>query len=485
MTGASRFGSIACVLLLAAVFGAARGQATAQELPAPRSMALPDAAFRAPDPTPLQQRLDNGLTAYVVADDRVPLVRYTALIGAGSADGAGAADYAAALRAGPALREVEFARALRQMAALFEVLQGHTETRVTLEVPMEDAAAALDWFAALLRDPHPVVPNTDVPSAVDEATGESGPVLYEGSLDTAVQLLERAVYEGHPYAGGYREGAPASVSDFVERFAFPANIVLAVSGDLDVASMRADLVRAFGSWDATASAPAVHAAASAPTSRRVLLYPADKLQGWVAIGHELPTVPAADEAALIVMNYILGGGHFDTRLFRATRDRRGLTNDDSGFPEPGFRGPGLYSFRTYGRPEVVRLLIHLTIQEIERIRTEPVTEEELFVAKGALADGEFSLWFRNGAATATTYAHEWLRHREHGAAASWPQRVREVTAAGVLAAARRYLHPERMQIVVVGPLEAINTAAQLEDEPPLATYGEIIESGRQPPGWIR
>ena len=226
---------------------------------------------------------------------------------------------------------------------------------------------------------------------------------------------------------------------------------------------------------AVAAATSTVSAATAPSSRRVLLYPAAKLQGWVAIGHELPAVPAADEAALMVMNYVLGGGHFDTRLFRATRDRRGLTNDDSGFPEAGSRGPGLYSFRTYGRPEAVRLLIHLTLQEIERIRAEPVGDEELFVAKGALADGDFSLWFRDGAATATTYAREWLHHREHGPTATWQQRVRAVTADDVLDAARRYLHPERMQIVVVGPIEAIRAAEPMENEPPLSGFGEIID----------
>ena len=257
----------------------------------------------------------------------------------------------------------------------------------------------------------------------------------------------------------------------------PSNVVLAVSGDLDE-EMRARLATSLGQWrtDAGAGQPLpIHPSASVPTSRKVHLYDVDKLQGWIAIGHGLPEVPLQDEAALMVMNYILGGGHFDTRLFRATRDRRGLTNDDSGFPVQGFRGPGLYSFRTYGRPGAVRLLIHLTLEEIERIRGELVSEEELFVAKGALADGDFSLWFRNGAATATTYAREWLRDGEHGRTASWPERVRAVTAEQVQAAARRYLAPDRMQIVVVGPIEAIRAAEPMEDEPALEGFGEVIE----------
>ena len=451
-----------------------------QELTHPRAMELDDVAWKAPDPAPLRLQLDNGLTAYVVADNLVPLVRLTALIGAGDADAPGGAAYAAALRAGPAaMRPGRFEQALTAMAARYDVAPQHTETRVTLEVPSEDVTAAVSLFSSLLRDPLTGAPPAGSgSSASDEATGESGPVLYEGSMDVAVMLLERAVYAGHSYVGARDAeaptdapaSAPVSARSFANRFVVPANVALAVSGDFNPAAMRADLTSAFADWSGEAPAMPAHPLPQRAARREVLTYNVDKLQGWVAIGHELPEVPTANEAALLVMNYILGGGHFDTRLFLATRDRRGLTNDDSGFPEQGFRGPGLYSFRTYGRPEVVRLLIHLTLQEIERIRTEPVTEEELFVARGALADGDTSLWFRNGAATATTYAREWLRYGDHTRTSTWRQRVHAVTADAVLAAAQRYLDPERMRIVVLGPLDAIRNAATLEDEQALEEY---------------
>ena len=50
-------------------------------------------------------------------------------------------------------------------------------------------------------------------------------------------------------------------------------------------------------------------------------------------------------------------------------------------------GPGIYPFLTSGRHEVVPLLVDLVMQEIVRIHTEPVSEEELFGAKVALIDG--------------------------------------------------------------------------------------------------
>jgi zinc protease len=465
----TRAGSLAVVLFGVAAVTPALAQ---QELPQPRDMGLEAAGFVAPEPESLRHSLPGGGTAYVVPDDLVPLVRFSALIGAGRADSGGARAYAAALRTGPpTMAPAEFRHALALMTASYEVGQEQTETRVSLEVPTEDAAAALELFTALLRNgPRPAPAGANPEPAAASATGESGPVLYEGSLDATVRLFEDTLFADHPYGARPESGANSAAS-FHERFVVPANVSLAVSGDFDAAAMRDALTTAFDGWNGDVPSLPTHPMPAAPTERRLLTAQVDKLQGWVAIGHELPEVPVEDEAALMVMNYILGGGHFDTRLFRATRDRRGLTNDDSGFPQQGFRGPGVYTFRTYGRPEAVRLLIDLTFREIERIRAEPVSEEELFVARGALADGDYSLWFRNGAATATTFAREWLRYGNHGRSSSWQERVRAVTAGDVVEAARRYLHPERMLVVVVGPIEAIRNAPTLEGEPRLEQFG--------------
>jgi zinc protease len=459
--------SIVLVLLLIAASATPAG--AQQEWVHPRDMGLADSAFVAPDPESLRYPLPGGAVAYISVDDLVPLVRFTALIGAGRADGAGAAGFAAGLRAGPAsMSSSDFAELLAGMAALYEVEQGQTETRVTLEVPSEDVVLGLGLFAALLRGPLGAeAGDNSQDTASDRATGESGPVLYEGSLAAAVQLLEATLFADHPFGGAFDNDAASNAVAFRERFVVPQNVVLAVSGDFELATVHNALAVVFDGWSGEAPPLRQHPAPALPDARRVHAYDVDKLQGWVAIGHHLPEVPVQDEAALMVMNYIVGGGHFDTRLFRATRDRRGLTNDDSGFPEQGFRGPGVYTFRTYGRPQVVPLLIDLTFEEIDRIRAEPVSDEELFVARGALADGEYSLWFRNAAATTTTYAREWLRHRSHERSASWQDRVRQVTTADVLDAARRYLHPDRMQVVLVGPLEAIRSAPSLEGEPTL------------------
>ena len=465
-----------------------------QDYTHPLEMRLPPSDFQRPDPMQHRVVLDNGLVAYVVEDHTVPLVTLTAFVRAGTADAAkpGAAQVLErALRSGVrgSAEGATFGDALREMAAEYRVNVSPEMTEISLNVPAADAWKALDLLARILREP--AITDEDaaavraqsqsaaLPSA--RATGESGPVLYEGSLAMAVERFNALLLGAHPYGGqttaAQTQGLTAAdARSFHERYFVPSNVVLAVSGDFPREDAVARIRERFADWSGAAPpAPRRGAAVATRAPRRIHTYPADKLQAWIVVGHELPPVPPQDRAALDVMNYILGGGHFDTRLFREIRDKRGLANTAGGFPEPGLRGPGTYTIRTYGRPEVVPQLLDITFREIERIRTEPVSDTELLVAKGALADGVYQLQFRNGHATARTFAREWAEHRDHQSTATYAERVRRVSTQDVRAAARKYLHPERMQIVVVGPIDKVRAAQASGAAKRLEDFGVIVE----------
>ena len=187
----------------------------------------------------------------------------------------------------------------------------------------------------------------------------------------------------------------------------------------------------------------------------------------------LPAVPLEEEAALRVMDYILGAYHLDSRLFRASRETRGLTNDNSSFLEPGVNGPGTYSLQTYGRPEAVRLLVDVTFRELDTIRETLPDEDEMFVAQGALTDGLWATRYATGLDATRSYALEWLRHGSHDESASYPGRIRAVTPEQVRQAAQKYLDPDRMIVSVMGPLEQIGAAAMIEAEPQLSAWATV------------
>lgn len=465
--------TVATVLCLG---GCSGGAPAIDDLPHPREMGLPEASFSRPDPEELQLRLANGMIAYVVEDSSVPLVTIAAVVDAGTLEGpvAGAAEALAAAwrRGGMATRSAaQVAAALERMVAELTVTQSAEETVLTLNVPREDFTEAVELFAQLVR--RPSITFQDV--AASAARTSRGATQYAGSLDDAVDAFRDHLYDGHPLGrapGSSGRVTPNRAREYHARFVTPGSVTLAVGGDISRSEVANALTSQFADWGASEAVERSPVPAIRSDSRRdVLLHPADKLQGWIVMGHELPAVPVEDEAALQVMNYILGGGHFDTRLFRAARDRRGLTNDNSGFLDAGTRAPGSYTFRTYGRPEVIPLLIHLTFEEIDRIRAAPVSPEELFVAKGALADGEFTLGYRDGPTTAVTFAREWTQYRNHERSASYQERVRSVTAEEVQAVAQLYLLPEKIDIVILGPISEILNVPPLEGELPIRALG--------------
>ncbi len=433
-----------------------------QSFPAPPEMDLPATPFARPDPDPLRRELANSLVVYFVEDRRFPLVTVSAFVAAGTADGVkegSAESLSRDLRRGPGnLSSGEFEKTLYRLAAQHDVTMSAEETEITLNVASDDVREAIRLLAGSVRRPAIGAP------AAAESAGENP------SMETARVHFRKAVLGSHTYglspqSEDYRALSRNDVALFHGRYFVPANTVLAVAGDFDRATVESVIEEEFGDWrgEARPARSPMEPVQATPASP-VLTFLADKLQGWVVLGHELPVVPEQDWAALEVMNYVLGGGHFDTRLFRVTRDRRGLTNDASGFLEPAVHGPGTYSFRTSGRPQVVRLLIELTLQEIEKIQATPVSDQELFVAQGALADGDFAMRFADGHATARTFALEWLRFGNHSRSASYPERIRAVTREEVQNAAQKYLHPERMKIVVVGPIEQIEEAPAREGE---------------------
>ena len=475
MTALSR--GLLAVLLLAAPL-------SAQDYTHPTEMGLPDAGFQRPDPDAMRLTLDNGLVAYVAEDHRVPMVTLTAFVSGGTADGnpGDAQVVAAALRRGPAGFEAgQFAAALDAMAASFGVSVTNEEFEITLDVSLEDAPQALELFALTLTEPAFGGAGAGGPGRARQAEG----IDWASSIAGAIDAFNSRLYQGHAFG---RTATPAQMDAarrggaerFYEAHFVPANVTLAVSGDFLATEARQAVTDAFSSWSGGARPDlSTFEGVSTSAPRQVLQAQADKLQGWVVIGHEVPRVPPQDQAPLDVMDYILGAYHLDARLFREARELRGLTNDNSSFLEPAVRGPGTYTFQTYGRPEAVRLLVDVTFRELEKIRDARATDEEIFVAKGALVDGTWASRYATGTAAARSYALEWLRRGDHEWSAGYPERIEAVTLEQVQDMARKYIHPERMIVAVVGPLEEIEAAPPIEGEPQLDAWGQVerIDAG--------
>ncbi len=439
--------------------------ALAQDTTHPRDMGLPADSYVRPDPTDYQLVLENGLVAYVSESGHVPLVTLSAFIRAGlvSDDKQGAAEALAdAFRnAGPeGAGSDEFKDQLRAMTADFTVAMHDEWTEVSINVPTEDLDQALSLFVRLLRAPAiaPASIERAGRGAAAEAAdlgGESGAILYEGSMGAAVDHFYDIIYTGHPY--GYRPTARdfsaltvADIADFHARYVVPGNMTLAIAGDIDVDDVNNQLVELFDDW-AAAEVPGVKQ--MPPVARREAAlhhFLSSKLQSWLIIGHDLPPMAVEEQAAFDVMNYIIGDYHMNTRLMRNTRYKYGWTNDASSFAEDRWYGPGGYTFRSYSRPEVIENIHDNIMEQLILTRDEPVSDQEMFVARGALTAGHFQVRYLDGYATTRSFALERLRYGNHERSASYVERVNAVTKEDVQEAARKYIRPENLQVVLLG-----------------------------------
>ena len=173
-------------------------------------------------------------------------------------------------------------------------------------------------------------------------------------------------------------------------------------------------------------------------------------QANIILGHRGVSRDNPDYYALTVMNYILGGGGFSSRLIDEIRVKRGLAYSVASFFDPG-RYPGSFQIVLQTKNTSAREAIALSFQEMERIRKEPVSEKELEGAKKYLI-GSFPMRLDTQGKLVNflgqvEYFGLGLNYPD-----TYPSIIQAVTRDDILRVAKTYLHPESIILVVVANL---------------------------------
>jgi predicted Zn-dependent peptidase len=161
----------------------------------------------------------------------------------------------------------------------------------------------------------------------------------------------------------------------------PQNLIIGVSGDVVEADILASLERHFAGWDDQgAEVPWPPPAPSNVPAPGVYRVQKDIPQGRVLIGHlgyQRTDWHDPDVQALVLMNEILGGGGFTSRLVKRIRSDEGLAY--SAYSQFGIDSwwPGVFSMGYQSKSSTVALAAKIALEELDRIRTEKVSAEEL------------------------------------------------------------------------------------------------------------
>ncbi|MBX6323604.1 MAG: insulinase family protein [Rhodospirillaceae bacterium] len=277
--------------------------------------------------------------------------------------------------------------------------------------------------------------------------------------DIAGRTWRAVVFGDHPYARdsrGTAESVAAITADDLRRFVADRfardNLHIGVVGDITASELGPLLDRTFGALPATA-APLTVPDAAVNANGQLIVVEKDIPQSVVVFGHEGIARHAPDFYAAYVVNHILGGGGFSSRLTEEVREKRGLaygidtylaTYDHAALIAGGV---GTQNARVAESLSILR-------QEWARMRDEGPTEAELADAKTYLI-GSYPLRFTTSTATSRALVAVQLEDFPVDYFAKRNGYIRAVTLEDARRVAKRLLDPDKLAVVVVGKPEGV------------------------------
>lgn len=465
---------LATGLLLAAVPApAANDQAenaaaeSRSSIPAhPSRLAFGPLEYDVPRAEKYRHELSSGIPVYVVEDHALPLVDVRATVRLGSfLDPEGEEGLAwltgTMLRQGGAgsMTAEELDERADFLAVNISSSAGETSGQASLDSVTETLDEGLDLFFEMLKSPRFQESRLEI---VKSNRLEEMKQRNDRPSDIQAREWQWLLYGQEHFSSRLATKASLDAIDredlvsFHRRYWRPENMVLAVSGAVDTESILAELESRFAEWPGEGAADVPWPPPKPVFEPTPGVYHVEKEipQSRVQIGHRTlqwdegwsdPKVFAA-----IVMNDILGGGGFTSRIMSRIRSDEGLAYSAGSRYDVGPFWPG--SFRVYyqSKSATVAYAAQIALEEIRRIQSQPVSEEELRTAKSSFVE-TFPRRFESSAAIAGTFANDEHLGRPHDYWYEYRSRIQAVDEAAVQGAASSLLHPDRLVFLVVGP----------------------------------
>ena len=277
---------------------------------------------------------------------------------------------------------------------------------------------------------------------------------YDNLSQSAFNLFFRKLYGAHPYAlpvNGTSESVAGltrkELVSYYRGLATPDNLVITVVGDVRTDYVVRRVQKVFdrpAEGKIALSDPPDPSPPSAPIREVVHR---DKKQAHIAYGFLGTTLKGSDRYPLEILNAVLSGQ--GGRLFLELRDRQSLAYAVSSFHLEGLE-PGALGVYIATAPDKVETALAGIRRELDKIRSTPVSEEELERAKKYIIGGYEIDLQRNASQAADMgfnerYGMGWDEFRR------FPERISAVTREDVLRVAQKYIRPDAPVIGMIAP----------------------------------
>jgi predicted Zn-dependent peptidase len=422
--------------------------------------------YSPPVPTDYRYTLDCGATAYIAENHEIPTFELTILVRTGSmyepVEKAGLADMTGYLMRNGGIEGMtsrELDERIAFLAGEISVSIGGSRGTASLFCLSKDIDEGLELLRGVLRHP------TFDPEAIERYRTDVLSELKQRNNSTS--SIERRewqylMYGDHPSSIPYRRTTDSIGSitredlvSFHESYFFPGNFTIAAAGDFETEEILVKLNALFAGWpDSGLELAEIPDRVDDPDPGIYMIEKEDVNQSRIVLGHIGVKRDIPDQYALLIMNDILGGGGFTSRIVRRVRSDEGLAYSVRSVFERPVLYPGTFRANFQTKHATAAYGTKIIMEEIERIRQERCETESVENAKASFI-ADIVNPFNSRKAIVNTFASDDYTDRPDDYWTNYRKNIEAVTPDDVLTVANKYLHPDKLVFLVVGDPDAV------------------------------
>jgi zinc protease len=465
------------ILLCIGIFCVSSGMAQVEK---PSDLTYPPLTYDPPDPQDYRTELANGMRSYIKEDHSLPLFDISALIHYGSLydpDGkAGLASVLSATLIKGGTKDLEgsvIEDRIDFVGGSLNFRASETTASLSLSLLSKDLDEGLALFFDVLMNPEfredaLKLEKARLVSQLRQANDQPSGILS--------REYERLIYGEHPLTRQPTQKSYESVSSLDlkavhAQYFFPKNIILAASGDFALDELKAKINKIITNWQNKKLEIQPYTKNFPQPEPGVYFIQKQINQGYISLGHLGIEETNPDYFAVQVMNFILGGGSFTSRITMKVRSDEGLSYNQGSRFRYRWGFPGTFSGYVQTKSSTVGYAISLILDEFNRIRKEPVSDDEMDTAINYYLES-FSNAFESSQRTMSAFAELEMTGQPMDYYQTYRDKIRAVTKSKVQEVANKYVHPDKAVILIVGDFEPCNKGGE-EWPGPLDKLGKM------------